>query len=157
MCKPDRINVIANSDIYFDATIHFANPSPAQVYALSRWDVNADGSASLWDHHDSQDCYIISGGPHMIDAHTVEMRQDITWETGDFMFTQGIAGCDNRLAHVLQRAGFIVTNPSRTIKSYHLHLCGFRSYVEGHDGRGRGGRKLWRIPQPHAYVKPTTL
>lgn len=141
LCKPDRINVIANSDIYFDATIHLANPSPSQVYALSRWDVLDDGASVLWDHPDSQDVWIVNGGPHSVPAR----------------FLMGVAGCDNALAFILQSEGYIVINPSKTIKAHHLHLVQWRSYLMDPTGKARGGDKIERVSPPYAMIKPTTL
>ena len=140
MCKPDMINVIANSDIYFDDTIR--EPIGAnEVRALSRWDIQADGSAKLWDHQDSQDAWIVYGGPHEVDAP----------------FTMGTPGCDNKLLWILREAGWRVTNPSKTIKAYHLHLVDFRSYLSGESGKARGGAKLYRLPPPYAFCKPHEL
>lgn len=155
LCKPDHINVIANSDIYFERLAH--HPLPGEVWALSRWDVDPTGTAVLWNHRDSQDCYIVCGGPYTIDADTVEVREDGSCDIITRPFTQGMAGCDNRLMFVLRQAGFKVTNPSKTIRSYHLHLSQYRSYIDGANGDGRGGKKLERIVPPYAFESPHEL
>lgn len=155
MCKPGMVNCILNSDVYMDRLTHF--PKEGEVWALSRWDVDASGNAALWDHRDSQDSYIILGGPHIIDAHTVEMRTDGEVEIVKRLFVQGKAGCDNRLLHVLQQAGFRVSNPSKSIRTYHLHLSNYRSYVDGAQGDGRGAKKLERIQPPYAFAAPSEL
>lgn len=139
LCKPGMVNVIANADIYFERLVRF--PAMPELWALSRYDVDPTGAEVLWDHADSQDSYIVYGGPYEIDAP----------------FTQGVAGCDNRLIHVLRMAGFIVTNPSKTIRSYHLHLSQYRSYINGGNGPGRGGDKIERIPPPYQFAKPRAL
>lgn len=158
MCKADCVNCIANSDIAFDETIRLAeNIREGQVYALSRWDVPSAGPAALWDHADSQDTYIVRGGPHIIDAHTAMARKDGEEEEVDIPFTQGVAGCDNRLLHVLRAAGYKVTNPSKSIRTYHLHTSQYRSYVDGAQGNGRGGKKLIRIRPPFAFEAPHAL
>jgi len=141
MCLPGMVNVIANSDIYFDGTIHFAKPTAGHCYALSRWDVNADGSIALWDHADSADVWVFFGQPPKV---------EIPW-------TMGIPGIDNRLAWELQNAGMVVTNPSRTIKTYHIHNIAYRSYLVDENGQGRGGDKIIRVPPPYAHVKPVHL
>ena len=69
----------------------------------------------------------------------------------------GVAGCDNRLVYLLQQAGMIVTNPSRTIKCYHLHNVQWRSYLFDAAGVARGGDKIERIPGPYGFAKPKTL
>lgn len=144
MCKPDRVNFIANSDIFFDAFgIRAAADSISHgtMYALSRHDVDAQGNATLWDHADSQDAWIVMGGPHKVDAP----------------FTMGVAGCDNALVHILRTAGFTVLNPSRTIAAYHLHNVQWRSYLVNPGGTARGGDKIERIPPPYGFAKPTHL
>ena len=139
MCKPDRVNVVANSDIYLERLAH--TPPVGTVWALSRYDVDPTGAEVLWDHADSQDTWIVYGGPHEVDCP----------------FPMGIPGVDNRLIHALQGAGFTVTNPSKTIRTYHLHLSSYRSYLDGGTGQGRGGVKIERVPPPYGYAKPTEL
>ena len=69
----------------------------------------------------------------------------------------GKAGCDNRLAHDLQEAGYLTTNPSKTIQTFHLHRVNFRSYLVDPTGIARGGNKIERIPPPYAFCAPTEL
>lgn len=151
MCMPGMVNVIANSDIFFDSTIHFAKPTESHCYALSRWDVNTDGGIALWDHLDSQDVWIFWGKPPEMDLTYTNAKG----ETKDI--APGIAGCDNRLVYLLQQAGVIVTNPSKTIKAFHLHNVQWRSYLLDPEGKARGGDKIERIPAPYGFAKPTTL
>ena len=137
LCKPDMVNCIANSDIYFDETIRLAGAITARAcYALSRWD---DGV--LWHHLDSQDVWVIYGGPHEIGAP----------------FTMGKPGCDNALLHILKSKGFVVTNPSKTIRCHHMHRVQWRSYLADPEGRARGGAKPERVPPPYAFCAPTEL
>ncbi len=162
LCKPGMVNVITNSDMYFDADTlrHFAAfpQDEKHCWALSRWDAKEDGSSALWDHRDSQDVYVVYGGPHIIDAHTALARADNAPDTlFEHPFTQGEAGCDNRLLHVLQEHGFVVTNPSRTVRTYHLHLSNYRSYVKVGQESGRGASKMVRIQPPWAFCAPTDL
>ena len=54
----DDISLIANSDIWFDdhLKVFAAWKLPARtVLALSRWNLQPDGSSVLYDHNDSQD------------------------------------------------------------------------------------------------------
>lgn len=144
LCEADTINVVANSDLYygpeFVKLLKKNPPTPKMCYALSRWDVDTTGSATLWNNHDSQDSFIFQGKP-LIDAP----------------FTQGRGGCDNRLVWLLEEAGYTVLNPSKTLKSYHLHLVDYRSYITGEKGPGRGGQKVDRIPGPYGFAKPCEL
>lgn len=153
MCLPDMVNVIANSDIYFASEGYqqilgaFINEDgsirdPRQCFALSRWDISPVGTATHWNHADSQDVWIIHGTPmRPIDAD----------------FAIGTPGCDNRLAHELDNAGYVLTNPSLTIRAYHLHNCQWRSYLDEPTGIARGGRKIERVPPPYRLVQPTYL
>lgn len=100
----DDINVIANSDIYFDEIL--VKPLPHQCFALTRYEVEKNGAVRFLNRSDSQDCWFWNG----------HIRKPAYCA-----FTPGVPGCDNRLALELMRAGYEVTNPSLTIKSYHLH------------------------------------
>lgn len=139
LCKSDAINVIANSDIYF--TELPPHPVCGEAWALSRWDVDAEGRVKLWDHADSQDAWVFHGKPTGIDAP----------------FPMGVPGVDNHLAWLIDQAGYVVRNPSRTIRAYHLHNVQWRSYLHDPEGQARGGKKIERIPPPYKLVKPTTL
>lgn len=151
MCKPDRVNILTNSDIYFDLTgaqwmtyvygLYTEEARNHRVMALSRWDVDPEGVEMLWNNADSQDTWIIYGGPHEVDAP----------------YPMGIPGCDNALIHALRMAGFEVSNPSKTIRTYHLHLSNYRSYLDGGTGQGRGGVKIERVPPPYGFAKPTEI
>lgn len=143
ICKPDTINVIANSDIYFgqkDVSLMGLMPD-GHCWALSRWDADATGYAKLHDHRDSQDAWVFHGVPKGIDAP----------------FPMGIPGCDNRLLWLIQQAGYRISNPSRTIRAMHLHNVAWRSYLADPDGVARGGDKIELIPGPYAFAKPTYL
>lgn len=134
MCKDGYVNVIANSDIYFNRLTQF--PANGECWALSRWYVRPDGSQVHHDHRDSQDVWVVLGGPHQLDAP----------------FTMGNPGCDNALAWILQQAGFKVSNPSKTVRTYHLHNVPWRSY-----GEGRGMPKMHRIQPPYHLIPCTSL
>lgn len=135
MCKTDAMNVIANSDIYFDWTLP-SDIMPGHVYALSRWDADTDNRPRPYHKADSQDAWIVYGGPHTVDAP----------------FPMGVPGCDNAIAHILEEAGFEVTNPCLSIRAIHLHSSGYRTY-----GEGRGKPKMYRVPPPYKLVYPCGL
>lgn len=129
-CSPGALCAIANADIYFDGTLAALDGAELDGLALclSRWDVQADGSARLHDRAYSQDAWIFRN-PVRVDGAT---------------FIPGQRGCDNRLAFELQRAGLRLCNPALTVKAYHLHLS-----------QKRGARGL--VPPPYVTVLPTTL
>lgn len=148
MFHQDAINVLGNSDMYYDAdfvrqvTAYYSRAGTEFVaMALSRYDIAVDGTATHWNHCDSMDTWITKGVPQGI---------DVPWPLG----TPGI---DNRLAWALQQAGYVVINPSFTIRTFHLHQCDYRSYLVDESGNGRGGHKMFRIPPPYAMVHPCEL
>jgi len=111
--NPDGINILANADIYFKkkdidliSTINYKDT----VLALSRWNINTNGSATHHDHKDSQDTWIWKG------------RLNVN---GDYIL--GRAGCDNVIAYELSK-NYNVLNPSCSIKSYHVHTSNVRNY-----------------------------
>lgn len=111
----DDISIIANSDIHFDQTLELVekNLFGNSCYALSRYDVTEIGLVPF-HRPDSQDAWMIRGNPpHMIGAD----------------FTMGVAGCDNRIAHILSEYGYIVRNPCQSITVYHRHRSGIRNYI----------------------------
>jgi hypothetical protein len=108
--------IIANADIFFDHTLSRLEgyELSGQLLTLSRWDVQADGTAGLFDFPASQDAWIFQApiAPFFCDFHL------------------GVPGCDNRLAWEADRAGLAVSNPSRSLRAHHLHLSGVRRYTE---------------------------
>ncbi len=133
------LNVIANSDIYFDETLALLDhyPMAGRCVALSRWDVESDGSSRFLDEHGytrawSQDAWIFLGIPRGIEA--------------DFLL--GKRGCDNRLAHEIARAGYHVENPSVTVKAHHLHQTAIRRYTQGDEDL---------VPKPYKGIEQTPL
>lgn len=98
---PDDINVIANSDIYFE---HIDFPiSIHDCYALTRYEKNG----VFLNRRDSQDAWIFRGHVRFDRIHC--------------QFEMGRPGCDNRIAWELSTAGYKVTNPSLSIKTHHIH------------------------------------
>jgi hypothetical protein len=104
----EDLNIIANTDIFFDNQIELLNhiSFQNQCIALSRWNILPDGSAKLFNRNDSQDVWIFKG----------QIRNVIS----DFPI--GIPFCDNRILYELQQAGYNVLNPAYSIKTYHLHV-----------------------------------
>jgi hypothetical protein len=129
------LNIIANTDIYFDEYnigLIKASITDNECYALSRWDIQLGGDSVHHCSRDSQDVWIFKGSIRNIKSD----------------FQLGRAGIDNRIAHEISEAGYEVINPSKTIKSYHLHITGIRNYrrVESET-----------IPKPYKLIQPTYL
>lgn len=98
--RPDEINIIANSDIYFDDTlIKIFEIKNNDCYAISRIGMPKNYKAG------SQDVWIFKGRIRPIRAD----------------FPIGVPGCDNRLAHEIAKVGYDLINPCKTIKCRHLH------------------------------------
>jgi len=114
------ISILANSDIYFDSSLSALarNLMPNQCAALSRWDVQPDGTSRLFDRNDSQDAWVFRGKIRPIVPD----------------FCMGIPRCDNRMLYELRAAGYEVINPAFSVKVFHLHAAcgGFKSLRFGH-------------------------
>ena len=109
------ISILCNGDIYIDAEnarklrgINFSN----RALALSRWEVDINSRPKHFAYEWSQDTWIFRGKLKDIDCNSI----------------LGIMQCDNRVAYEINKAGYQVVNPSRDIKTYHLHQSGERTY-----------------------------
>jgi hypothetical protein len=113
---PGKRVIIANADIYFDHTLARLDgySLTGRLLCLSRWDLQQDGLWRLFDFESSQDAWIF-------DTPIPEFDCD---------FHLGLLGCDNRLAWEAEHAGLAISNPSRSIRSYHLHASGVRRYTQ---------------------------
>ena len=129
---PNDINIIANSDIWFDDSIErFRELNRLEVYALSRYDIE-EGKAKLFYRADSQDVWAFRGAMHGVSAP----------------YSQGRPGCDNNIAWRFKEAGFKVLNPAKSIYTYHIHKSNHRSSVNTH----------WnKVQSPYLLIEPTYL
>jgi len=127
----DDINILCNADIYFSDLEcihqHFSEGSKICL-ALSRWDFNAQGGYDHLFRSDSQDTWIFNGNPNF--------RTTLSYGMGK-------GGCDNRLAYDLEQEGFVVLNPSCSIKTYHHHLSNIRTWTQEE-----------KIPPPYKLLNP---
>ena len=128
---PNDINCFCNSDIYFTDTEILKSIKENECYALSRWDLQKDGSIKHFNRRDSFDSYVFRGAIKIVN---------------DCNFTMGIAGCDDSIAERIQRAGYDVKNPSLDIKTVHYHLTGIRTY-----------NPKQPTPKPYLLIQPHTL
>jgi len=142
--QTDKLNIIANSDIYFDANtlkkcVNIFNNHPNKnrlCFALTRWDVAPDGSVTFMNRADSQDVWMFFGAiPQIQDA--------------DF-YVGGVAGCDNKIAYLLAVSGYEVVNPSFDIVTYHLHNSNIRNYIVN-------GKVKEQLPPPYRIVPICTM
>jgi hypothetical protein len=122
---PGQVCVVANADIAFDESLRGAGtlvrawPRPLLV-ALSRWDDPSGPSMEgrvdpkQWRFYShSQDAWLfIAGGLPEFEAG----------------FTLGIPACESRLAFEAFRAGVGVLNPALSVRSWHHHASGTRTW-----------------------------
>jgi hypothetical protein len=128
---PDDINIICNSDIFFDDTINLTlKMDHEEAYALTRWDYLSPSNIKFWDKVFSQDTWIFKGSLKKI--------------VGNYFL--GRPGCDNRVAHEIKESGYKISNPSLTIKTYHFHTSKIRDY-----------KPKDRVPGPYLHLKPIYL
>ena len=109
------LSVLTNTDVWFDEglrQIEAVDWRGPRVLAVSRWDVLQDGAIRLFEYGDSQDCWIVRG--------------KVGGVRGNFPI--GVYDCDNKIAWEFAQAGYQVVNPALSLRTYHLHLCGYRSY-----------------------------
>jgi hypothetical protein len=139
-----EVVVIANSDIIFDETIKLAEGiKPSEAYCLARW----DGPVIMKDFNDriagicTSDAWL-NQNPESADAWV--LREPIR-DIPDCDFGLGIWGCDGAFAERLSRAGYEVSNPSQSIKCYHVHQSNFRT------------SQFPQAPKPWATVHNTAL
>jgi hypothetical protein len=120
-----RVCVIANSDIACDASLRLAEPLVAGrrpvLVALTRWD-DASGpsmegrvDATDWRFYShSQDTWVFVAGR-------------LPPFPADFLL--GIPGCESRLAFEAAAAGVTVVDPALSIRTWHIHASGTRSWT----------------------------
>ena len=109
---------IANSDIYFDETINLLNLDDKTCVALTRYNVQKDGTSTFEPAGlTSQDVW----------GFRVPIKIP---PKSDFFF--GILGCDNYIVTLLKEEGYNVINPSKTIRTHHMHLSNIRVYDQNY-------------------------
>ncbi len=128
------IKVLANTDIYFDETLAKAKDiKNDEIYALTRWDKQTDGSKKFFLKYHSQDAWIF----------TIDLDKSIGH------FPMGQPGCDKRLVYEFKNSGYEVKNPSFSIHITHVHASGFRPYLNN--------EKIEKVAGNYAYLTPSTL
>jgi hypothetical protein len=130
---PNDINIIANSDIFFDNTIILTSGmGHREMYALSRWEWKDETSITHRALRNSQDTWIVRGKVENVDGN----------------IQLGRSWCDNKIAYAFNQSGYKVSNPSRSIKTYHYHNSGVRNYDE---------RENNIIPEKYLFVEVAEL
>ena len=120
----DILVTFANADIYFDdASLRLLWSTDLQdvpkFLALLRWDdVPGKQPVLFGPRADSQDAWFISS--------TAVKAVQWDWSALDFPFGKG--GCDNAITVEMFKKRFLVSNPAMTLKTYHVHSSGVRTY-----------------------------
>lgn len=127
-----EINILTNTDIFCDETISQVSALnlSGKVLCLCRHDILGQGRTRLIEAEYSQDTWV--------------WENKLQFQGGNYFF--GILGCDNVFAYEVNQSGYSVHNPSRHIKTLHLHLVNERSYSEA-----------TRLPRPYLHVSVGTL
>lgn len=115
---PADYMILANADIFFTGEIESVKDidfNKNVALALSRWDVLSGNKTKLHDYDRSQDTWVFYKTPPKV---------------ANCDFTLGLPGCDNRFAYELAQSAVQPINPSRSIKTYHLHGSKKRTYSE---------------------------
>ena len=127
-----EVCVIANSDIFFDESVRLAAPLVAGdrpvLVALTRWDDAAGPSMegrvepTEWRFYShSQDAWVFVAG------------RLPEFPAG---FLLGIPGCESRLAFEAAAVGGAVVDPALSIRTWHLHASGTRTWTRRQAYRG---------------------
>lgn len=138
--KENDVNIISNADIIFDETLsNLDKLKENDCWALSRWEMNEKFEKhvpQIQIYGDSQDCWIFRG----------KIRQ---FDKSDFPL--GKMGCDNRIAYEIKKAGYNISNPSKSVFTWHLH----NSNVRGYNPAIRNENTV--VSQPYLNVPITSL
>lgn len=147
---PDDINIIANSDIYFDETIKLVEGmGDNDAYCLTRWEYNKGDIQPFFRIHGappcwSQDCVIWKGVNRLKNAGEVWATNLQTNQDELIPYTLGWPGQENHMAWLLKNAGYNVKNPSLSIKAIHVHKersrPQYKYRIKGQKGGGTWGR-----------------
>ena len=126
---PNDVNIIANSDIYFDETLKYASDiKKGECYALTRWELVGGKVINFNDRHGkpspamwSQDAWIFRGSIKPDRFYKILAVNLKTRTHAVIPFSLGIPGCDNKFAAMCKESGVKVTNPCSKIRAIHVH------------------------------------
>ncbi len=137
---PGEVAIVANADIYFDATLALAaGIEQGELYALSRWNPITRRVSGSSLAADGSMCIPLSMG-----ADTWIFRSPLPPLGADF--AQGRPFCDHRLAWLATATELLVTNPCLSIRTWHAHASRLRTYTPADC-----------IPGPYAWLPPAAL
>ena len=153
---PNDVNIIANTDIYFDDSLKNAEMlNDKTCYAITRSELR-DNKVLPFDVANpgvkpsySQDVWMFRGAVKLNGSATVIARSNLTGQFEEIKFTIGIPGCDNVLAARL-KGSYQVKNPANDIKCIHVHKNQHRPHYKY---RITGARSFWgQVNQGHLPI-----
>lgn len=136
------LNCMCNADIYvlpedIVAIKELPWATKANMFvALSRWDETSAGTFILLDRPDTADFWCWKGQSVVKNANC----------------PLGWPGVDNSIAYKFQEVGYKVINPSRSIKTRHLHLVKIYNYRD--EGKPDGAVKGEQLCHPPYVMHP---
>lgn len=153
------INIIANSDIYFDESLINAMILDGNTcYAITRHEIRKGKVVPFNKAHSvrpdySQDVWMFRGKVDMINCDEVMAISQKDEKTMKMIrFTIGVPGCDNVIAAKL-KSRYNVKNPCDYIRCIHKHADESRS---NYPYRMTGGNGQWGIIR-QGHLAPTGL
>jgi hypothetical protein len=99
--------------------------------ALTRWESEIELHKNA---HGSQDVWIFKGSVNQMTGADI---------------TMGTAGCDNKIAWLIEKEGYKIINPSKTVKCIHVHKSDIRTYNVIEDRK--------KIKPPFKIIQSTSL
>jgi hypothetical protein len=134
------INILSNSDIFFDNSLKFTEKilKTNVLLSLLRWEFGVVPKIEIM-RSDCQDTWIWIG----------KMKE---LNYSDFYL--GKLGCDNRIAWEFQNVGYHLLNPCTIIKTYHYHTSNIRTYEQTIVGQQSHDKNKDVIKPPYQYVRP---
>ncbi|OQR99788.1 hypothetical protein ACHHYP_04417, partial [Achlya hypogyna] len=128
---PPAVWIVANADVYFDASVELLQTTPlpqrhvrslvvrsnTDVVALTRWEIGTDGKLVFYPRIDSQDAWVFATPlpPHLVRDMAVPL---------------GYPRSDSHLAYRLGKWNYGVSNWGLFVRAVHLHATQERSYVQ---------------------------
>jgi len=134
---PNRRIIIANADIYFNATLFILDHYDLtnKFLAITRWNVLPDGGIKpyIWPN----------GQPAIASQDAWIFRAPLVSFVNDAICL-GTHHCDGRIAYEAQLVGLQVSNPCLTIQCCHLHLSDVRNYEALPYPHGQAIKLAWQ-------------
>ena len=120
----NHIVILANSDIYFDKSLHFIHKIDLYktFYALNRYDIDKNNNTTLYSYPYSQDTWIWKPPINIVQN---ENNSNDFFDKNDGIIL-GVGGCDNRILKIVEDSGYKLRNICKQIKTIHNHKNNYR-------------------------------